>query len=437
MNEIVWPFFHFPTKHVAQAMPKPGAIRYQISKFGEILSTMSRDHRSIVRRTQTPKSVSRPLVTPIHPAVAYMSTDPDEMDAQYEGRIEGYTYAREGHPNATVLAEKIDWLEGVPQGAGKGVITGSGMAALSTLFLTLLKAGDHIVAGDQLYGRCLRLLRQDLPRLGFDATLADPTDSDAIAAAIRPETRMILVEVVSNPTIRVADMTGIAEIAQRHGILLAVDNTFTTPRAYRPFEQGADIVIHSLTKLLAGHSDATLGYIAAKSEALNRSLYDTAVSWGMTPSPFDCWLAERGLHSFDLRFERAQANAMALADFLGDLNGIESVLYPGRCDHPDHIRARALFGSTTGNMLSFRLAGGRATANAFLRAAGAIPFAPTLGDIATTVAHPASSSHRGLSEEARTALGITEGFIRVSVGVEEIEQLKNELGRAVAASQTA
>lgn len=396
---------------------------------------MSQDHRSIVRRSTPPKSVSRPLVTPISPAVAYVSTDPDEMDAQYEGRIEGYTYAREGHPNAAVLAEKIDWLEGVPLGAGKGVVTGSGMAALSTLFLSTLNAGDHIVAGDQLYGRCLRLLRQDLPRLGFEATLADPTDGEAIAAAIRPETRMILVEVVSNPTLRVADMIAIAEIARRHGILLAVDNTFTTPRAYRPFDHGADIVIHSVTKLLAGHSDATLGYIAAMSDALNRSLYDTAVSFGMTPSPFDCWLAERGLHSFDLRFERAQANAKALADFLGDLDGVERVLYPGRSDHPDHERAKVLFGENTGNMLSFRLRGDRDMANAFLLAAEHMPFAPTLGDIATTLSHPASSSHRGLTAEAREALGITEGFIRVSVGVEDIEQLKREMGDAVAAAR--
>lgn len=398
---------------------------------------MSKDHRSIVRRTADPRSVSRPLVMPIYPAVAYRSSDPDEMDDQYEGRIEGYTYAREGHPNATVLAEKIDWLEGVTPEMGRGVITGSGMAALSTLFLSMLEAGDHIVAGDQLYGRCLQLLRQDLPRLGFGATLADPADAGAIEAAIRPETRMILVEVVSNPTIRVADMTAIAEVAKRRGVMLAVDNTFTTPRAYRPFQHGADIVIHSLTKLLSGHSDATLGYIAASLPARNTSFTNAAVSWGMTPSPFDCWLAERGLHSFDLRFERAQANAAALADFLADLDGIESVLYPGRADHPDHERAKALFGSNMGNMLSFRLNGGRSSANAFLRAAEHIPFAPTLGDIGTTLAHPASSSHRGLTAEGRAALGITEGFVRVSVGVEDIHQLKHEIGKAVAASHNA
>jgi len=407
--------------------------RYQ-RNIAEIKTLMAKDHRSIVRRTKIPTSVSRPLVTPIYPAVAYISNDPDEMDAQYEGRVEGYTYAREGHPNASVLAEKIDLLEGVTPEMGKGLVTGSGMASISTLFLSLLERGDHVVAGDQLYGRCLRLLKQDLPRLGFEATLADPTDALAIEAAIRPETKLILIEVVSNPTLRVADLLGIREVAMRNNVLLAVDNTFTTPRAIRPLDHGADIVMHSLTKLLAGHSDVTLGYIAAKSEALNRSLCDTAVSWGMTPSPFDCWLAERGLHSFDLRFERAQANAMALADFLADLDGVESVLYPSRADHPDHELAKSLFGENTGNMLSFRLAGGRAIANAFLRAAQQIPFAPTLGDIATTLAHPASSSHRGLSPEARAELGITEGFIRVSVGVEDIEQLKREMGEAIAAA---
>ena len=393
---------------------------------------MSEDHRSIVRRGVTPRSVSRPLVTPIHPAVVYIADDTDQMDAHYEGRLEGFTYAREGHPNAAVLGDKIDWLEGLPAGRGKGVVTGSGMAALSTLFLSMLEAGDHIVAGDQLYGRCLRLLRQDLPRMGFQASLVDPTDSEAVAAAIRPETRMILVEAVANPTIRIADMPGIAEIARKQDVLLAVDNTFTTPMAYRPFEHGADIVIHSVTKLLAGHADATLGYIAGNSEALNRAFYDTAVTWGMTPSPFDCWLAERGLHSFDLRFERAQANARALADFLAGLDGIEAVIYPGRADHPEYDRARALFGANSGNMVSIRLRGGRPQANAFLRAAANIPFAPTLGDIATTLSHPASSSHRGLSDEARSALGITEGFIRISVGVENVDLLKTELGEAVA-----
>ena len=395
-----------------------------------------RDPRSIVRRQQLPSSVSRPVVTPIWPSVVYQSRDADELDAQYEGRLDGYTYAREGHPNATLLAEKIDWLEG---GAG-GTVTGSGMAAVSALFLGLLRSGDHVLAGDQLYGRSLRLLTLDLPRLGFRTDLADPTDVEAMERAIRPETRMILVETVSNPTLRVADIDGIARLAERHGLILAVDNTFATPRGLRPFEHGAHIVIHSITKLLAGHSDVTLGYIVADTAARNGALRDACVSWGLAASPFDCWLAERGLHSFDLRFDRVQANARELATFLDGLDGIETVLYPGLPHHPDHDRASALFGGNRGrfgNMVSFRLDGGRAEANAFLRKAEHIPFAPTLGDIGTTLSHPASSSHRGLTPDQRAALGITEGFIRISVGIEDIDQLKDEFAEAVTAARNA
>ena len=213
-----------------------------------------------------------------------------------------------------------------------------------------------------------------------------------------------------------------------------MDNTFTTPRLYRPFDYGADFVIQSVTKMLAGHSDVTLGYAAARDPALRQRLYDVCVTWGLTPSPFDCWLAERGLYSFDVRFDRAQQNAAALADHLAGLEGVEAVLYPGRPDHPDHNRAVALLGGQGGNMVSFRLKGGRAEVNRFLRAAEHIPFAPTLGDVGTTLSHPASSSHRTLTPEGRAALGITEGFIRVSVGIEDIGMLKAEFSEAVAAS---
>lgn len=391
-------------------------------------------HASLVRRTRAPRSVSRPVSSPIHTSVVYRSTDADELDAQYEGRAEGYTYSREGHPNATIVAEKIDWLEGVEPEWGRGVVTGSGMGAVSTVVLSMLKAGDHIVAGDQLYGRSLRLMTQDMPRLGFETTLADPTDAAAIEAAIRPETRMILVEVVSNPTLRVADMKGVAAVAKAKGVLLVVDNTFTTPRAWRPFEHGADVVIHSLTKLLAGHSDVLLGYAVANSAAANRALYDAAVTWGFSPSPFDCWLAERGLATFDLRYDRAEANAARLADALAGVKGVKRVLYPGRPDHPDHNRAGDLLRGRFGNMVSFTLDGGRDVVNRFLRAAAHIPFAPTLGDVGTTLSHPASSSHRGLTAEGRAAIGIEEGFIRMSVGVEDVEMLERELVAAVTAS---
>jgi cystathionine gamma-synthase len=395
---------------------------------------MAHDPRSLVRRTAVPPTASRPVVTPIFPAVVYRSDDADMLDAQYEGRTPGYTYAREGHPNADVVAGKIDWLEGVTPEMGRGVVVGSGMAAIGAAFLGLLQAGDHVVAGDQLYGKSLKLLTKDLPRLGVTATLADPTDAKAIEAALRPETRMIHVEVVSNPTLRVADMEGIAAIAARRGLLLSVDNTFTTPRSYRPFDHGAHVVTHSLTKLLAGHSDVTLGWAAADTPERNAALRDAVMSWGFTPSPFDCWLAERGLTTFALRYDRAEENAALLAERLAALPGVRRVLYPGRRDHPDHNRAAALLGGRFGNMVSFALDGGREVANRFLRAAEHIAFAPTLGDVGTTLSHPASSSHRALTPEARAALGIDEGFIRMSVGVEDGEMLARELEMAVAAA---
>lgn len=390
---------------------------------------MSDEYKSIVRRTAVPPSSSKPIVTPLFTAVAYSSDDADALDAQYEGKTQGYTYAREGHPNACVLGEKIDWLEG----AQGGVLTSSGMSALGAIYLGLLKSGDHIIAGDQLYGRNIRLLTQDLPRFGITATLVDPTDATSVQDAITPATKMILVEAVSNPTLRVADMEGIAAVATENGVLLVVDNTFTTPAAYKPLDHGADITMNSVTKLLAGHSDVTLGYAASNDEDINRAMMDAVVTWGLTPAPFDCWQAERGLHSFQIRFDKAQENARALADTLGDLKGVEAVLYPGRTDHPDHNRARAILGDNPGNMISFRLNGGRDEANRFIRAAKHIPFAPTLGDIGTTISHSASSSHRAMDPRAREALGITEGFFRVSVGVEDIDQLTREFAKAVEA----
>jgi cystathionine gamma-synthase len=381
--------------------------------------------KSLVRRTSWPESASQPLVTPLQPSVVYTSGDPDALDAIYTEKT-GFSYAREGHPNASVLASKIDYLEGT----SGGIITGSGMSAIAAVFLGLLKAGDHVLGGDQLYGRTLRLMTQDLPRLGIETSLGDPTDAASMRAAMRPNTRMIIVEVISNPTIRVADMEGIAQITKETGALLVVDNTFTTPRLYRPFEHGADIVIHSVTKLMAGHSDATLGYAVAQDPALMTAINDANVTWGLTPSPFDCWLAERGLHTFDLRLDKAERNASALAGALAGHPAVERVLYPTRTDHPDHNRAMGLLGGRGGNMMSFILKGGRAAANAFTRAAPEIAFAPTLGDVATTLSHPPSSSHRGLTPEGRANLGITEGFFRVSVGVEDEGILVTEMLRA-------
>ena len=383
---------------------------------------------SLVRGSRWPDLVSRPIGSPIQPSVVYAATDPDALDRQYtEG--EGFIYARERHPNAAVLASLIDGLEG----AQGGIVTGSGMSAISAMFLGLLKAGDHVVGADRLYGRSLRMMTQDLPRLGIATSLVDVTDAGAIGAAMRPETRLVLVEVISNPGIRIADMEAVHAAARDVGALVAVDNTFTTPRLYRPLDAGADIVIHSVTKLLAGHSDATLGYVAARDPELMQAIDAANQTWGLTASPFDCWLAERGLQTFDLRLDRAEANAAALADHLSRAPGVVRVLYPSRADHPDHARARVLLGNRSGNMLGFEIAGGRDQTNAFVRGAEGLAFAPTLGDVGTTLSHPASSSHRNVPEADRRAMGLSEGFFRLSVGTEPLDLLRARLDAGLAA----
>ncbi|MGB0532198.1 MAG: trans-sulfuration enzyme family protein [Paracoccaceae bacterium] len=390
---------------------------------------MKNHPRNLMRPIGLPSSASRPVVTPLSPSVVYASEGPDMLDAQYEGRLQGYTYAREGHPNAEALARLIDDLEG----AHHGIVLGSGMAAVSAALLGVLEAGDHIIGSDQLYGRSLRLLKEDLPRLGIDTSLVDTTQAECVAAARRPNTKMILIEAVSNPTLRVADLTGIAAWAAEKQVILAVDNTFTTPKAIRPFDFGADIVIHSVTKLLAGHSDVTLGYVAAKDQGLRDKIYTFSVTTGMTASPFDCWLAERGLLTFPLRFDKTQATASALAKMLAQHKAVARVLYPGQASHPDFTRAQTILGQNGCNMVSFELANQtREAAERFTKAADQIAFAPTLGDVGTTLSHPVSSSHRVLTEPEQQKLGISEGFFRVSVGLEDEIALLNVFEHALA-----
>ena len=389
---------------------------------------MKNEKQNLVRPFGLPESVSKPVVTPLSPSVVYSSQSPDMLDDQYEGALSGYTYAREGHPNADALAKQIDALEGVKG----GLVTGSGMAAVTATLLGILKSGDHLVAGDQLYGRSLRLLKEDLPRLGISVSFCDPTNAGNICSVLRPNTKMVLLEAVSNPTLRVADIIGISKILKTSAILLAVDNTFTTPLAVKPAQLGVDIIIHSVTKLMAGHSDVTLGYVWAGSVDVSKSISDFCVTSGMTPSPFDCWLAERGLLTFRLRYQKAQDNAILLAEAMSEHPNISKILYPLRQDHPDFETAQNLLGNQGCNMVSFELAEKtREAANRLVENLQEIAFAPTLGDIGTTLSHPASSSHRGLSIEERSLLGISEGFFRVSVGIEDGDTLIDVFSQAL------
>ena len=363
---------------------------------------------------------------PIVPSAVFVARDADHMNDVYEGRARGFTYARENSPNAELLAAKIAALEG----AEAALITSSGMSAIGAILLSLLEAGDHVVAGDQLYGRTSRLVTQDLPRLGFSTDLVDATDVAAVERAIRPATKLIVVEVVSNPLLRVVDIAALARVAAARGVLLIVDNTFPTPLALQPLTLGAHVVFHSITKMLAGHSDVTLGAVCAARDLI-APIRDVLVTWGLTASAFDCWLAERGMNTLELRVTRAAASAAALADLLAAHPAVRRVVGMIRAAGIEHATAGRLFGRQFGNMVTFELNGGRDTVNRFMRALESIPFAPTLGDVATIISHPAVTSHRGLTAEARDALGIREGTIRVSVGVEDFSTLAGEFRAAL------
>ena len=383
--------------------------------------------KTLIRPTSLFPNSSTPLVSPIIQSNVYVTKDPSTLDKIYNGELNGYTYAREKHPNAEILARRINILEN----SKNGFITSSGMSAISAVLFSLCRSGEHVIAGDQLYGRTSRLLQEDLPRLGIKTTFVDTTDYKKVQESITKKTRIVIIELISNPTLRISDIVNISKICKKNKILLVVDNTFTTPLSIKPLDLGADIIIHSITKLLSGHSDVTLGYFSTNHSKIFNRIYDYAVTTGLTPSPFECWLAERGLNTFEIRFHKCQENAEKLAVWLQKRPEVINVIYPKLNNHPDKKIFKTLFNGNSCNMVSFELRGNRSVANKFAKNANQISFAPTLGDVGTTLSHPASSSHRSLSKAQRKKMGITEGFFRVSVGLEDIEDLKNEFKKGL------
>jgi len=375
-----------------------------------------------------PPLPTTPHAPPIFPASVWACTEPQQADALLAGREPGYVYQRDGHPNADLLAEKLKLLHS----SDRGAITASGMAALAAALLSQLQMGDHAVIGNRMYGRTLALFMGEAQRLGIEATAVDMCDLGAVSAAIRPSTKLIVAETIANPLLEVADIEALAEIAHQKNTLLLIDNTFASPILCRPLVLGADLVMESLTKVLNGHSDVILGFLGGREDVWQR-VPAVISTWGLVSGPFECWLAERGLATAHLRIERACASALAAAELLQTQNPkVAAVHYPGLVTHPQHALAAKLFGQRFGTMVSFRLAGGRAAADSFITAAAhRIPFCPSLGELSTTLSHPETTSHRGMTAEQRTALGITGGTIRLSVGTESIEFIREALTEAL------
>jgi cystathionine beta-lyase/cystathionine gamma-synthase len=370
----------------------------------------------------TPLGQSTPLVPPLYQASVYSIPDLDALDAIVESKEPGFIYARDGHPNSRQLAAQLTELEK----AKWSIVCGSGMGALAAPILAVTKQGDRIVAGNSLYGRTSQLLGQELQRFGVTTTFVDSRDLEQVRSALKEPAKLLLVETLSNPLLCVSDIPALAKIAHEHGCLLMVDNTFATPVLTRPLELGADLVMESLTKMISGHSDVTLGVVCGTSD-LQQKIAQVVTIWGFAPNPFDCWLALRGLPTLTLRMRAASANAARLASWLADQKGVSKVIYPGRAEHPDHALAGRILQGGYGNMIAFELAGGRNAVNVFMRQARGIPFSPSLGGVSTTCSHPGTTSHRYVAAEEKARQGISDGIIRLSVGVEEIEAIKAEL----------
>jgi len=371
---------------------------------------------------------TKPLAPPLVQSSVFTIPDLDALDRIMSGAEPGFIYARDAHPNARLLATQLAKLEG----AAWALVTSSGMAAISAIVLATVQQGQRIVASNRLYGRTVQLFQQELPRFGVTTDFVDCNDLGAVEASLAAGARMLFVETMSNPLLRVVDVGRLAQLAHRFGSLFVVDNTFATPSLVRPIELGADYVMESLTKIIAGHGDVTLGLVGGNNLDMLPAVQAASSIWGLASNPFDCWLADRGLPTLELRLRAACENAMGLAEWLGSQAGVSAVHYPGLPNHPDHAIARELLHGGFGHMLCFELAGGRDAVNRFLRKAPGIPFSPSLGDVTTTLSHPATTSHRYVALDERTRQGITDGLIRLSVGVEPLASLADEIHRGLA-----
>ena len=377
------------------------------------------------RPTTQADTITHPHAPPIHLTSVWECESTDQANQLLEGEISGYVYQRDGHPNADMFAEQCRLLHG----AERVAVTSSGMAALAAAILSQVSHGDHLLVSNQLYGRSAQLLTSEAQRYGVEHTMVDPHDLTALESAFQENTRMLVVETITNPQLRVADLAQLAQQCHRHDCLLLVDNTFATPALCRPLEHGADLVMESVSKMMNGHSDVMLGMLAGPSRLWDR-VPQAVAAWGLTSSPLDCWLALRGLGTLALRLRQACSNAQAAAEFLvTQSQQVESIQYPGLPSHADHAQACRQFKDQFGSIVTFNLAGGQPAADRFIEAAARFPFCPSLGELSTTLSHPASTSHRKLSESDRALVGITGGTIRLSVGVESSEYILESLAQ--------
>jgi cystathionine gamma-synthase/methionine-gamma-lyase len=375
-----------------------------------------------------------PTATPIHNASGYFMPSLDALDEVFAGNREGFFYTRDGNPTVRAFEEAVAALESAPVAAAFG----SGMAAIyGALLAAGVGPGDHIVATQDLYGLTRVLFTTHFADLGVRTTFVDMADHAAVERALAGGAKVLYLETISNPLVKVLDPGALVRLARTAGALTVVDNTFASPYLLRPVEHGADLVVHSATKYIGGHGDVTGGTVAAADEAIGRKVRYQAKLLGAVLGPNEAYLAHRGMKTLSLRMARQCDNAQAVAAWLAEQEGVECVYYPGLPDHPQHELATRLLGGRYGAMLAFDLRqGDRPRVGRFMDALRLIAPAPTLGDLRTLTLYPVVASHRGLTPEERREVGIGDGLVRLSIGIEEpadlIEDLKQGLRAATA-----
>ncbi len=364
------------------------------------------------------------LVTPIYQASTFVFDSAEQGGRRFALEEDGYIYTRLGNPNATELEQKIALLEG----AEAALATASGMGAITSAFWTALKAGDHVVAADTLYGCTFAFINHGLTRYGVDVTFVDVTDPENVRQALRPNTKVVYLESPANPTMDIADIETISKLAHSiEGCLVFVDNTYCTPYLQRPIELGADVVLHSATKYLNGHGDVIAGIVAGKKEFIDQvRLFGIKDMTGSVLSPFDAYLICRGLKTLALRMEKHCANAMQVAQFLESHPAVDVVYYPGLKSFPQYELAKKQM-KLPGAMIAFELKGGVEEGKKLMNNVQLCTLAVSLGDTETLIQHPASMTHSPYTKEEREAAGIPDGLVRLSVGLEDVEDIIADL----------
>jgi O-succinylhomoserine sulfhydrylase len=352
---------------------------------------------------------------------------PEEAEARFKGEADGFTYTRFGNPTVAMFEERMAALEGAPCARA----TASGMAAVSAVFLAGLNQGDHVVAAKAMFGACRYVIEEILPRFGITGTLVDGTDVDQWQSAMTPATKMLFLETPANPTLAIVDLKAVAGIAEKAGARLIVDNAFASPALQRPMEFGAHIVVHSSTKYIDGQGRALGGVILCKEDFLNDRLQVFLRNTGPCLSPFNAWLHLKSLETLALRMHAHCENAEKIADFLAEQKKVSRVLYPFRADHPQHNLARAQMDGG-GGVVTFEVEGGKQGAFRVENALGLIDISNNLGDTKSLITHPATTTHQRLTPEARAGLGVSDGMLRISVGLEDPADLCEDLEQALA-----